>query len=986
MSYQAFVVWLSRVAGVIACLACSAAWAQLPASRLNSVFPPGGARGSSVEVTLSGTDLDLVEKLHFSHPGLSVAPKTRDPKPFEEGPQQVPNVFVVTVASDVPPGIYDVRAVGKFGISNARTFAVSDLTETLETEPNDTAETAQEVPLGVVNARSNRAADVDWFKFNAKAGQRLIIQVLGQQIDSPIDATLTLYDAQGQQIDADRDTNGKDPLIDFTVPSDGTYVVKVNDFVYAGGNDHVYRLQIADRPYVDFVYPNAAAPGSKAKLEIYGRNLPGGQPTKETVAGRPLQKLEVTIDVPAANGTGALDAETYVTSAGAWIDGFSYRLKSPQGDSNPVLLGFTGAPVVLEQEPNQPAAKSQTVTLPCEYVGRFQQPRDVDYVQFEAKQGQTYWIEVFSQRFGSATDPYLLLQRVTKEANGEEKVTDIREIDDTATNVGGLSFNTAADDPSYNFTVPADGTYRLLIRDLYYSGDPRFVYRVAIRPAEPDFRLVAIAPLPTNQNNQVNIWSPLLRRGGTVMLNVLALRREGFTGAIELSAEGLPPGVSCPSVTIGPSQNSAPLVFTAAEDAKKWAGAIRIVGKAKVADRELTRVARGGAVVWPGAQNNPASSRLTREVVLAVSEVEEAPFTVQVGDGKPVEMAKAGSIEVPVKVTRRGKFNGNVNLQAMGLPNTVRVANLVINGDKAEGKIKIDIQNNANPEPLTFHLLATTSVDYARNAELVTEAQEYQKKIDGLTAEADKAAKEQAAAAKAAADAKTAADKAVTEKTAAVKAAEDKLKAAEAAAAKEPEKTELAKAKVEAAQAVEAAKTALTEAQEAAKKVAEAATAADQAKVQAENKLKALQAEKAAAAKAVADRQRDAAVKKVNVFEPSTPVVLNVTAAPIKLKELSAAKVRQGEKAEVTIAIERLYDYADPVTLDVTVPGSARGLKVARVTIEKGKNEAKLAIEAEGGAAVGTHNLPLKATARFNNQNLEVTSAVPVTVEAAEAK
>jgi Bacterial pre-peptidase C-terminal domain. len=265
MSYQAFAVWLSRVAGVVACLACSAAWAQLPASRLNSVFPPGGARGSSVEVTLSGTDLDLVEKLHFSHPGLSAAPKTRDPKPFEEGPQPVPNVFVVTIASDVPPGTYDVRAVGKFGISNARTFAVSDLTETLETEPNDTAETAQEVPLGVVNARSNRAADVDWFKFNAKAGQRLIIQVLGQQIDSPIDATITLYDAQGQQIDADRDTNGKRPA----------------DRLHRAGRRHLraegQRLRLRRRQRSRVSAPDRRSPVHRLRVSQCGRAWQQGQ-------------------------------------------------------------------------------------------------------------------------------------------------------------------------------------------------------------------------------------------------------------------------------------------------------------------------------------------------------------------------------------------------------------------------------------------------------------------------------------------------------------------------------------------------------------------------------------------------------------------------------------------------------------------------------------------------------------------------------------
>ncbi len=986
MSYQAIAVWFSRAAGMAACLVCTAAWAQLPTSRLNSIYPTGGAQGSTVEVTVSGTDLDLADKLHFSHPGLSAAPKTRDPKPFEEGPQVVPNTFVVSIASDVPPGLYDIRAIGKFGISNARLFAVSDLEETVETEPNNTIETAQEIPLGVVNARSNSAADVDWFKFQAKAGQRLIIQVFGERIDSPIDATLTLYDDQGQQIDADRDTEGKDPLIDFAVPAEGTYVVKVNDFVYAGGNDHVYRLQIAERPYIDFVYPSAAAPGSKTRFEVYGRNLPGGQPTNETVGGRPLQKLEVTIDVPQPSATGKLETENYILASGSWIDGFSYRLKSPQGDSNPVLLGFSSAPVVLEQEPNQPASKAQKVTLPCEFVGRFQQPRDVDYVQFDAKQGESYWIEVYSQRMGAATDPYLLLQRVQVNAEGKEQVSDIREIDDTAVNVGGFAFNTSADDPSYGFTVPADGTYRLLIRDLYYSGDPRFVYRVAIRPAEPDFRLVALAPMPTNQNNQVSIWSPLLRRGGNVMVNVMALRREGFNGPIEVSAEGLPPGVQCRSVTIGPSQNSVPLVFTAAADAKGWAGAIRIVGKAKVAERELVREARGGAVVWPGAQNTPARSRLTQEFVLGVSEAEEAAFAVEVGDGKALEMSRAGSIEVPIKVTRRGKFNGNVTLSATGLPNTVRVANLTVNANQTEGKLKIDIQNNASPEPLSFNLLAAAQVDYIRNEELVAEAEAYQKKITDLIAEADKKAKEQAAAVKTATDAKTAADKAATDASAALKAAEDKFKAAEAAAAKEPEKEDLAKAKQQAAEAVEAAKKALAEAQQAAQAAATAVTEANKAKTEADAMLRAVQAEKPVADRAVADRKRDATLRKINVFEPSTPVVLNVTPAPIKLNDLSAAKVRQGEKVEVTVTIERLYDYADPVTLELTVPGSARGVKPARGNVEKGQNQAKLTIEAEAAAAAGTHGLTLKATARFNNQNLEVTTALPLTVEAAEAK
>ncbi len=995
MSHQAFTRWFPRIAGLAGCLACCAAlawsttaWGQLPATRLSSIFPPGGSQGAEVELTLAGTDLDAADRLHFSHPGLTAKQKTRDPKEFETGPQPVPNVFIVSVSSGVPSGVYDVRAVGKFGISNPRSFAVSSLPEIAETEPNNSPETATEVPLGVVNGRCGAAADVDWFKFTAKAGQRLIIDCRAQRIDSPLDATLILYDAQGNQIDSDRDTNGRDPLIDFTAPSDGEYLLKLYDFVYAGGADYVYRLQISPQPYIDFVMPNAAAPGAKATFEVYGRNLPGGKPTDESVDGKVLEKVTVTIDVPSGDAVSQVDASGYVTSTGSWIDGFHYQIKGPAGESNPVLIGYAAAPIVLETEPNQPAAKAQQITLPCELVGRFQRPRDVDYIRFEAKQGENYWIEAFSQRYGNPTDPYLLLQRVTKNAEGVEQIADIREIDDNAVNVGGLAFNTAADDPSFAFTAPADGTYQLLIRDLYYNGDPRYVYRVAIRPAQPDFRLVALSPLPAANANTINVWTPLLRRGGNELIHVMPLRREGFNQPIEVSVEGLPPGVTCPPVTIGPSQNFAPLVLTAAENAKPWVGALRIVGKAKVDGKELARKARGGAVVRPGAQNTPAESRLTQEFTLAVSELELAPFTVQIGDGKPLEMSKAGTLDVPVKVTRRENFKGNVALVAnamTGMPNTIRVANLTLNANQSEGTIKVEVLNNALPEPLSFYMLATTQVDYQRNLEMVAKAEEYQKKIDGLTADADKAAKTAADEAKKATDAKAAADKAAADAAAQLKAAEDKAKAAADAAAKDPEKAELKAASEAAAKEVAAAQEKATAAKTAAEAAATAATAAEKVKTETDARLKMLQTEKAAAAKSVTDLKAVAAVKKINVFEPSSAIVLNVAPAPIKVESLSAAKAKQGDKTEVTVKIQRLFKYEDPVTLAVTIPGSLKGVKVANVTIEKGKNEAKLTVEADATATPGSHQLPVKATARFNNQNLDVTENLPLTIEAVEA-
>jgi len=44
---------------------------SLPQPRLQSIFPCGAKLGATVEVTFAGTDLELPEALHFSHPGLT---------------------------------------------------------------------------------------------------------------------------------------------------------------------------------------------------------------------------------------------------------------------------------------------------------------------------------------------------------------------------------------------------------------------------------------------------------------------------------------------------------------------------------------------------------------------------------------------------------------------------------------------------------------------------------------------------------------------------------------------------------------------------------------------------------------------------------------------------------------------------------------------------------------------------------------------------
>ena len=71
--------------------------------------------------------------------------------------------------------------------------------------------------------------------------------------------------------------------------------------------------------------------------------------------------------------------------------------------------------------------------------------------------------------------PYLLVQRVSRNEKGEVQITDVQELDDSAKGPASRRSNPTATIPTYRFAAPEDGTYRVLIRDLYAGsrGDPR---------------------------------------------------------------------------------------------------------------------------------------------------------------------------------------------------------------------------------------------------------------------------------------------------------------------------------------------------------------------------------------------------------------------------------------------------------------------------------------------------------------------------------
>src|SRR5947207_1303706 len=304
-----------------------------------------------------------------------------------------------------------------------------------------------------------------------------------------MDGVMWLYNSDLKTIttsqDEDYTSEKRDPFIDFDAPADGDYYVKITDFTYNGGNGYFYRLKLSTLPFVDFILPTAAAPGSTADITFYGRNLPGGEKTDQTIHERPIEKLTQKIDIPsdAVAATG-LNYSGLVRPWATVLNGIEVRVKSPEGVSNSKLLSFSALPQILEVESNNAREKAQRIEVPCAVSGQFLKD-DVDFYTFKAKKGEKYTIVVYAARIGSPADPDLEVQNEKGEPVGNPG--DINE------NIGQLRFTTNSLDVNHVHTAGADGGVTVRVEHLYRQnkGGPQFIYRLEIeKDPAPDFRLI----------------------------------------------------------------------------------------------------------------------------------------------------------------------------------------------------------------------------------------------------------------------------------------------------------------------------------------------------------------------------------------------------------------------------------------------------------------------------------------------------------------
>jgi WD40 repeat protein len=658
---------------------------------LKDITPSWSARGQSVIVELDGQHL---------HEGLEVSttiPGARVEVLADGGPQK--RSVRLSIPVDAPAGLFALHVRTPGGRSGDKTFGVDWFVAGPEKEPNDSPRTAQEVHLPfTLVGNLGRAGDVDYFAFEARAGQEIGVQAMTAPIGSKIDPILQMIDADGHVV-----AESGNGLLGYVCPQDGRYSLGIRDKEYRGGNAMHYRLHAGPLPVATGVFPLGVQRGTTTAVEVLGVNL-GPKRTVEvkvgadaavgsrmtvalaTPAGPPLGNPSVVVGefpevkpgaavIPTqgtANGVlakaGAADVWRFRARRGErlLLEVNARRLGSPL-DSVLEIVDAAGRPLPLatlrclsktivvfrDHDSVGPGIRIETwselavndfLLIGDELIRIWTLPRNPDDdCQFYSEHGQR------RAYLGTTPTHHPMGQPMYKVAvhppgttfppNGLPVVTLYHRNDD-----GGPGFGK---DSRLVFDPPADGEYQVRVSDARGQGGLLHAYRLTVRPPRPGFRV------------HFNPTAPAVPRGGATAINVTADRIDGFDNPIEVRLENLPPGFSAPPTFIPAGENSTTFALYAETGAKVPADAqpLRLEARAMVAGKEIRQTVAGEKprLIDPG------------DIVTTTVEPEAT-------------LRPGGEVSVTVKVERRNGFKGRIPVEVRGLPHGVEVLDVGLNG------------------------------------------------------------------------------------------------------------------------------------------------------------------------------------------------------------------------------------------------------------------------------------------------------------------
>ena len=487
----------------------------------------------------------------------------RNPPNRAANPAMVDTVTLrLTIAPDAAPGDREIRLGTPNALSNPLRFCVGTLPEISRSAARpanpDFDKFLEKIggPPAITGTPKNETrillpatingqilpGGVDKYHFQATRGQQLIlaakaralIPYLADAVPGWFEAVLTITDAKGRELASEERYHLRpDPVIHFTVPHDGEYTVTIHDSIFRGREDFVYRLTIGELPFVTGIYPLGGKQGEKIPVTLTGWNLP---------------EKTLTVDTTAAEaGVMELSRKFF----------------------NPILFAVDQLPEVAARQPINSEKNAQSLTLPIVVNGRLARPGEREVFKFTGHAGQNIVAEIYARRLDSPLDSFL---RLTDAAGKQLAFND--DFEDK-----GTGLNTHHADSYLNATLPADGTYFLHLTDTQGRGGLEFAYRLRVSEPQPDF---ALRLLPSSLS---------LRAGMSVPVTAFALRRDGFTNAINLELKNAPAGFALSGARIAEGQDKAQFTLKAPPQAPDNTTGIAITGAAVIAGKAVVHTA-----------------------------------------------------------------------------------------------------------------------------------------------------------------------------------------------------------------------------------------------------------------------------------------------------------------------------------------------------------------------------------------------------------
>jgi len=586
---------------VLTVLAALAGRAQGQGPHIAYAYPAGGRLGTSFAITVGGQNIQGVSNAYVSGDGIqAVVVEHRRPMPQSEfndlreelrklqdkrrdgsltdaeskAMQEIrdkiiknpPNrtvspalaqtaIIRVTISSNAEPGAHEIRLKSPVGLSNPLKFYVDQLPEISKPaaqSPNPDFERALEKFGAPAPAKSSitemrmtlptivngqiMPAGVDRYHFYARQGQQLVFRVLARDlipyladaVPGWFEATLAIYDSKGAELAyAERFRFEPDPVLHFAVPKEGDYVLEIKDSIYRGREDFVYRMEAGELPFVTYIFPLGGQAGTTTKVHLNGWNLP-------------VTDITVTNDEN-ENGIHAL-----------------------------ILPGLRPGKFAVDSLPESTAKNARrTVKLPIIINGVIEKPGDTREFRFAGTAGMELVAEVIARRLNSPLDSTLeLLDR------SGHRLAFNDDFDDKSS---GLETHHA--DSYLKAILPSDGTYSIRLTDAQHHGGPDYAYRLRLSKPHPDFAL------------RVTPSSLGVRAGLSVALTVTAIRKDGFTNAIDLRLKDAPNGFVLTGGRVPARQDEARCTLQAPPAFMGRMIDLTLEGRARIDDASVTHAA-----------------------------------------------------------------------------------------------------------------------------------------------------------------------------------------------------------------------------------------------------------------------------------------------------------------------------------------------------------------------------------------------------------